>query len=198
MSSVDDKPLFVDFHLEGDGGTTTLRLVHSGFDGDTRFDEEYDGISRGWPVELHSLRLYLEKHRGQKRSVAFARAMTDVPVDEAWEVLCGPDGLGVRTRFEELSEGDRFALAMSDGAEIEGVSVCRPTGRDFSGIATSVNDGYFRLWLDKLGGRTTVWLWLAAYDVAPDVVERYQRSFESAIQRVFPGAECATVVGGDA
>ena len=43
---------------------TTLRLVHSGFGPGADFDEEYDGISQGWPVELRSLRHYLENHAG--------------------------------------------------------------------------------------------------------------------------------------
>lgn len=53
--------LVVDWHIEGQGGTTTLRLVHSGFGPGAEFEREYDGTRRGWTFELQGLKHYLER-----------------------------------------------------------------------------------------------------------------------------------------
>ena len=103
------RPLFVDFLLEGEGGRTTLRLVQSGFGPEAAFDHEYDGISRGWPVELRSLRLYLEQHAGKDRRLAWAKTAIRLDADEAWRRLTADDGLacGALGSFEGSSVASR-------------------------------------------------------------------------------------------
>ena len=59
--------LAVDYYLEARGGGTYLRLVHSGFGPQSEWDEEYDGVRRGWQYELRSLRHYLERDRAPGR-----------------------------------------------------------------------------------------------------------------------------------
>ena len=46
----------VEYHLEGEGGETVLRLVQSGFGEGADFDAEYDDTSRGWEIFLRNLR----------------------------------------------------------------------------------------------------------------------------------------------
>src|ERR1051326_9152472 len=56
-----DKPMFMDYFLEGRGGTTVLRFVHSGFGESADFDGEYEGTGEGWPVFFQMLKHSAER-----------------------------------------------------------------------------------------------------------------------------------------
>jgi uncharacterized protein YndB with AHSA1/START domain len=157
------EPLFVDFRLEGEGGTTTLRLVHSGFGPEAAFDHEYDGISRGWQAELRSLRLYLEKHAGRDRVLAWSQATLPVDADEAWRRVTGSAGLACGTRLDGLREGDAFRIETADGDVFEGRTLTR-NRHEFAGVAQDHGDGLFRVWVEGGERGAQVWLWLATYD----------------------------------
>ncbi|HEX4620296.1 MAG TPA: SRPBCC domain-containing protein, partial [Myxococcaceae bacterium] len=58
-------PMTIDYFLEGEGGSTTLRLVHSGFAVGAEWEEEYDAHERGWSIFMLNLKHYLERHGGQ-------------------------------------------------------------------------------------------------------------------------------------
>ncbi|MEM7205856.1 MAG: SRPBCC domain-containing protein [Planctomycetota bacterium] len=161
------RPLFVDWQLEGEGGTTTLRVVHSGFGDDSTFDQEYHDISNGWPVELASLRVYLERHRGTPRQITWARAMVDVDAGEAWQRLGAADALGFAALpLRELEPGAPFAFASGDGERFAG-TVVKAAEYEFAGPLETHDHGFLRLWLGGHEGRTMVWLWLATYGAAP-------------------------------
>jgi len=178
------RPLFVDFHLEGRGGVTTLRLVQSGFGPEADFDAEYDGISQGWPVELRSLKLYLERHRGRERQLAWSTRRSDETPDVVWQRLVGPRGLAAK--LDGLEEGDPFSLAVPGAGPIEGKTLWRPSAREFSGLAENLGLGWLRLHCEHWGGATQVWLWLALYDQAPERVEAYRQAFERLLERLVP------------
>ena len=123
-SGVDDGhggkvPLVIDFELSGTGGTTKLRLVHRGFGPQASFDAEYDGIRGGWPTELGSLKLYLERHRGRERRLAWSYTAIGCSVDEGWRALCGPRGLGAHSGIEALKVGDGFTIALQGADPIQ-------------------------------------------------------------------------------
>ena len=40
----------VDYYIEGNGDTTILRLVQSGFGDDAKFDGEFESTGTAWPV----------------------------------------------------------------------------------------------------------------------------------------------------
>lgn len=180
------RPLFIDFLLRGDGGTTTLRLVQSGFGPEAEFDQEYDGISSGWPVELRSLRLYLEQHRGQDRRLAWHALSTSLPPQEAWARL--DRVLGVRA-LSGLREGAPFALAVEGAARLEGRTLFAPSPLEFSGVVDSHDGGWFRMHCGTWGGATQVWLWLALYGSAAAAVPRFQRAFEAALGTIVGAGE---------
>jgi uncharacterized protein YndB with AHSA1/START domain len=181
------QPLFVDFHLEGSGGTTTLRLVHSGFGPGAEFDAEYDGIRGGWPVELRSLRLYLERHRGRDRQLAWAARAVDVPADVAWRRLGGPGGLAV-ARLTQLAEGMGYTLDVPGAGTIRGDTLFVPGTREFSGTAENLGGGFFRVHCEHWNGATQVWLWLALYAQPRAQVEAFQRAFDGLLDRLFVAA----------
>ena len=200
-SPVDDgaggkKPLFIDFLLEGDGGTTTLRLVQSGFGPEAAFDEEYDGISRGWPVELESLRLYLEKHRGETRRVVWCTADLDMESDAAWERLAGEEGFAVGADLATLAKGDPLRVEGADGDVYEG-RVLDAVPRALAAELDGFGGAFFRLCVERWGGLAHAWLWLGAYGAEESELERLRDLWTARLERLFPqGTTQGVRIGG--
>ncbi len=188
-------PLFMDFTLEGDGGRTTLRIVHSGFGKGAAFDDEFDGIRHGWPVELRSLRLYLERHAGQDRRIAWSTVLIDHDLDEGWRILTGPEGLACGTRAESLAEGApyRFETAAGDVFEGEALECHR---REFSGLARNHGDGFFRFAVESCGGSRRIWIWLATYGRPPAELAALESRWNMMLARLFTTARQATGTRG--
>ena len=55
--------LVQDYYLEGEGGKTILRLVHSGFGSSHGWDVEFEGTKGGWAACFLWLKQALERHR---------------------------------------------------------------------------------------------------------------------------------------
>jgi len=84
-----------------DGGSCVVRLVTSGFGTGADWDAEYDGLSNGWRIFLHNLRLYLTHFAGQRGRAIIPTRMTVGPKDAAFSRLCA--ALGVP---DDLREGE--------------------------------------------------------------------------------------------
>ena len=70
----DGRFMAFEYLIEGrGGGSTVLRIVHSGMLGDD-WQDEYDALRRGWPFHLHSLREYLAHFPGRTGVPVFAVA----------------------------------------------------------------------------------------------------------------------------
>ncbi|MFB7724193.1 SRPBCC domain-containing protein [Nocardia sp. NPDC056100] len=70
----DGKFMAFEYLLEGrDGGSTVLRVVHSGMLGDN-WQDEYDALRSGWPFHLHTLSEYLTHFPGRIGVPVFAVA----------------------------------------------------------------------------------------------------------------------------
>lgn len=176
-----DDPLFIDFHLEGEGGTTTLRVVHSGFTADSSFDQEFEGISRGWPIELSSLRLYLERHRGKDRQLTWSRSVIDGDAKAVWAAICAPDAFACGA-VADILVGGQFAFVTADGDRFEG-ELLKSSPKEFVGVAKSHGDGFLRVWCGEQDGAVMVWLWLATYGNEPPV--GLQARWDGMIKRMF-------------
>jgi uncharacterized protein YndB with AHSA1/START domain len=166
-SSVDDgrggkKPLFIEFDLRGEGGRTTLRVVQSGFGPESGFDAEYDGISQGWPVELRSLKLSLERHRNADRAVAWSTIVVALSPDEAWKRLTSRNGLSSDRPIDALREGEPFEIRSASGDTFTGHALAIHP-REFSGIAQNHGDGWLRIWAGRHGAEVQIWLWVATW-----------------------------------
>lgn len=188
-STVDDgaggkRPLFVDFFLEGDSGTTTLRLVHHGFGPESDFDMEFDGISGGWPVELRSLQHYLTHHRGRDRMLAWAVKWSQVPAAEAWARLTGAGGLAL-AGLPDLAEGAAYAFDVPGAGPIAGQASFSKGGREFSGTVANLDNGRFRVHCERWDGSTQIWLWLALYEGSPQRAATYQQAFGAVLDGLF-------------
>ena len=170
--------LAVDYHLEPAEGGTVLRVVHSGFGRGAEWDQEYDAVSRGWKFELRSLRLYLERHRGTPRGVAWARVVTELTVDEVHRRVMGPEGLVAEGSLAGLEEGDPYRIAAATGEVFAGrVLINRPPG-DFAGTVASLDDALLRYVYEV--GTTSVWL--SAWGVAEETVRDFERRWQAKLE----------------
>jgi len=149
--------LAIELTLESKGGTTSLRLVHSGFERGAGWDDEFEGISTGWQYELRSLKHYLERQFGLDRRVGWARTASPLAVPEVWDRLFGPGGLAV--------EGEPTSTVCVSGA---GDRLCGPVlltipQRELVLVVNDLGAGILRVSTHRAAGQTGVSIWLATY-----------------------------------
>jgi uncharacterized protein YndB with AHSA1/START domain len=77
-------PSFVDYFVEGRGGSTVMRLVHSGFEASANFDGEFESYGRGWPLYLKIMKHSVEHGVASCRHVMILRMLSESHA-EAWE-----------------------------------------------------------------------------------------------------------------
>lgn len=172
---IGNKPVLLttDFLLEGRGGNTTLRVVAAGFGKTKDWDEEYDGVRRGWLYELRSLRHYLAYHQGRDRRVAWTRVETRItPTDVRRRLLAA--GL------DQLREGDQYRLELPTGDLFAGTVVRNEDAEEFAGTAENWNNGLFRF--DVWGGGVV--LWLSTYGVDEEKVAGLQTRFQGLLEEL--------------
>lgn len=131
-AGADGRFMAFEYLLEGrEGGSTVLRVVHSGVLGDD-WQDEYDALRRGWPFHLNTLREYLAHFPGRTavpvfgfeqagdRSPADVRALLaealslPTPIATGARAQGGPDGLPVRDGEVVWADDERFALRTAD------------------------------------------------------------------------------------
>lgn len=172
--------LAIDWLIESEGGSTVLRVIHSGFGAGAEWDGEYDAVSRGWKYELRSLRHYLEHHRGETRRVAWARVETSMPVEQLHAAMFSRDGIASAGSIEGLAEGDGYRLVASTGDVFEGTVLVNRPPTDFAGTVRAMNDGIVR-WVQEVGN---AWIWLAAYGVPEPELTAFARRWQSLLERL--------------
>jgi uncharacterized protein YndB with AHSA1/START domain len=183
-------PLTVDYYLESRGGKTVLRLVHSGFGTGAGWDEEFDGVRRGWGYELRSLRFYLERHRGTPRRVAWVRRRVYLSPEEAWKRLMSPHGLLKQGAIAGLKEGEAYSVAAPTGDAFRGKVLVNNPPLDFGGSVENLGDALFRLGNEPAGdGGREIWFWLAAYGRPAAEMEALQTRWAAHLRKLFPEAK---------
>ena len=172
---------FVDYHLESNEGSTTLRLVHSGFGKGADWDRLYDGVSRGWAAELRSLRHYLENHFGRRRRVAWRHHPFKRADAEVWALLMGERCLGLDTSAG-LHAGDRFQAQGPILGEITGTVMLFESPCVLVGTIDELNDSYFRIELERCSGPdASVWFWVSAYGVPEERLREIDTRIEDVL-----------------
>ena len=177
----------VDWHIEGRGGATLLRLVHSGFARDAAWDTEFDGTLRGWSFELRSLKHYLERHRGRARRAFWLRQPVRLAPAEVWERLARQGPLLRQGLPESLRAGERYRLELSTGDVLEGRTLIHTPPTDFAGSVDALGEGLFRMGPEVCGGRPEAVLWLSCWDADRAAFEATERRFRSALTHAFEG-----------
>ncbi|MFN0136768.1 MAG: SRPBCC family protein [Phycisphaerae bacterium] len=176
----------VDYYIEGKGGSTIVRLVHSGFSRDASWDNQYDGTVRGWAFQLDGLKAYLEGHRGKSREVVYIRrAIPTIAVDEAWKRIVGEAGL-----FDfDNSRGSRRAAAylkLPFGSRIAGLLHNLAPNRE---VWLKPNDPALptlRVQIDDSFGKRDVTLWISTFGLAPERLQQLRDDLTSEMLRLFP------------
>ena len=176
------RELVVEITLESRAGTTTVRLVHSGFGTGADWDDELEGTSNGWQCELRNLRLYVERHFGRDRHLAWAKSSTALPADAVWRELFGPGGVTLVPA--QPREGARYTLDFA-GERFEG-TVALSIPNDFVGFADTLHDGMVRVGTFRAAGRTGMMLWAVSYDAADAArLDRFQKRAEEFLAERF-------------
>ena len=94
------------------GGTCRVRVVHSWFATTDDWDDEFEGVEKGWPAFFRILAHYLTHFRGQPCTQVTLMGFAPVPLDKAWQELTQPLGLaGAKVGQAVKSPGDAPTLA---------------------------------------------------------------------------------------
>lgn len=178
------QPVTVDYHLESRGGSTVLRLVHSGFGVGPTWDNEYDGVTRGWAFELRGLRHYLENHRGKDRRVVWVNKPTSLSPEQAIARVIGPEGRVFRGSIEGLKEGDPYRLdVVGSNMHVEGTVDINWRPRSFAGTVTNLNNAYLRCDVENCGGSEAVWVWFSTYGLDAATADKLQKTIETNVTK---------------
>ncbi|MEU7872771.1 SRPBCC domain-containing protein [Dactylosporangium sp. NPDC049140] len=104
-----------EYLIEGrDGGSTSLRLVHSGVLAGN-WEDEYDALRKGNPLYLRTLQQYLEHFAGRTAVPVAAFGPQQADQDIVWAAVTEACGLS-----KDAKEGDAVRLTFG-GREISGV-----------------------------------------------------------------------------
>lgn len=170
LSEAGRQQVAVDYFLEGKGGKTVLRLVHSGFGPDARWDEEYHSTRRGWPFELASLKHYLEHHAGTKRRAFWLRQSVALSAAQVWAKITAPGGLVREGWNAALRAGDAYRIVLAGGDVVEGRVLIHTPPTDFAGSAENLKSGLFRFGFETCMGGPEAHLWLSTWGVEAEQV----------------------------
>jgi uncharacterized protein YndB with AHSA1/START domain len=155
--------LAVDYYLEVHGGRVRVRLVHSGFDDSSSWDDYIDGLDAGWSFFLFNLKHALERHRGVERQQLSTRFRTTARPGEDHPVF-GEKGLHVRPQVGGLRPGDACRLSLG-GVDVDATVAVRHASRTIAFIVPAWNDAL--LFVEREGLKEThqLGIWLSLYGV---------------------------------
>jgi uncharacterized protein YndB with AHSA1/START domain len=127
---VDEVETSLEFRLEARPEGTVLTLTHGGFPGEEEWDETFRAIDRSWEVELHVLKIYLERARGMVRQARFHEASIPAPRESVFRSLTTPEGLQgwlAPRAAAEAQPGGEIVLEWADRPASRGhFAVCDP------------------------------------------------------------------------
>jgi len=135
-------PPSIDVHLSGEEGHTHVRLVHSGFAPGGMGDDALAGLDAGWAYFLCNLKLYLERHRGSPRTMAWTRATVSGSRDTLW--------MGIL----EIIGVDRAGLSSGSDTCVVTMGGCNHPG---------LNDALLFAEIESEGEKARVGIWLSTY-----------------------------------
>jgi uncharacterized protein YndB with AHSA1/START domain len=173
-----------DFHLEGRGGSTVLRLVQSGFGKGAKWDDYYDSISNGWKYELRSLRHYLARHRGEDRRCCFLPTPAAMPTAAAWERLVAPGALVKEGSLGGWAEGQAYRFVGPDGRKYSGVCERSVPEKMFAGTVSELDDALMRIEIERSGaGASQPFFWLSIWGKKSGMVDEIGAAWQGAMGR---------------
>lgn len=175
----------VDYAIQGEGGRTTLRLVHSGFGTGAKWDKEYDGVGRGWRFELRSLRHYLEHHDGATRKALWVRRPVDLDPKRTWSRLTGKDALLADGSIDSLKEGDRYSITTATGDRLEGIAQIVDPPYEFAGTVENLGNGLCRFGYEECGEGPEAHVWVSTWNQPEAEIEALRSRLTSLLGSLF-------------
>jgi uncharacterized protein YndB with AHSA1/START domain len=164
----------VDYFIEARGGETVLRIVHSGFGADA-WDEELDTLNGGWRAFAAVLRNYLEKHRGEPRTLAYFRHPSiEMERKDAFPKLLRALDVPL------VGEGERFEGELFRGA----ADVALPP-INLSGPLENHGNGFLFLEVEPGRGSCRPSAWVSLYGESGAGAAALQEELRERITRAF-------------
>jgi uncharacterized protein YndB with AHSA1/START domain len=155
------------------GGSCVVRFVQTGFEPGSSWEDDYDGLSSGWPLFLFNLRLYLTHFPGLPSASALANAVHPEPREPAWEEFAAALGLA------DAAEGDRVSTA---GPVVAG-EVVRRQGTMITLLLDQPTQGYALFASEGSGEQAYLSAWLYLFgDGAPEAAAEAQAAWAEWIQ----------------
>ena len=133
----------VDYYLEAKGGSTVLRLVHSGFGMAADWDNEFESTHYGWMMFLRNLRHALTRHLRTPCRQAMLMVESPLSAAETWARVMSPAGFLASGTIDGLKEGDHFAWRTATGEEISGEALMPHPPIYIGGSLEQANDSLF-------------------------------------------------------
>jgi uncharacterized protein YndB with AHSA1/START domain len=178
-------PFALEIEIRRSGGTTTLRLVNSGFLDGAAWDEEYEGVRSGWVGSLALLKHALERHPGRSRHASLM--VRPAPVDHVtlYRYFGEPDWLARwLTRTGALGElGAPAALELQDGARLSG-RVIASTGREKAITWTEEDDAVLELKGFAAAGRRMIGIRVTTWGSDAGRISRLEQRLTPAVERL--------------
>lgn len=175
-------PLWVDWMIDGRGGKTTLRLLHSGFSTHADDDEELDSTKRGWRIFLQNLAHYLERHAGQPCVQRPFVLRVEADRDEVWRHIVSARGLDRDGTLGAVSPGATYALTTASGRTLSGVVQIMEPARDLALTIADLDDSLLRVSLERTKDGTMVYGVVLAYGDATKQAQALANDVESALR----------------
>ncbi len=170
----------IDYYIESRGGSTVLRLVHSGF-GDAAWQDELDTLESGWTAFLENLKHYLERHPGEPRTVAYFRHPV-IPVSRQEAFARTLTALGIS---QDLRAGDRYAATTSTGDSFEGIVKVSRAPINFSATLENWSDGFLFVEMEPGRGKCRPAIWISLYGDAGRDAEALTERIRTLLERAF-------------
>jgi uncharacterized protein YndB with AHSA1/START domain len=165
--------LAVDYYLEAQGGRVRVRLVHSGFDDSSSWDDYIDGLDAGWTYFLFNLKHALERHRGVDRRQVSARFRTAARAGEEHPVY-GAKGLRVQPPVGGLQPGDGCHFSLG-GVEVDATVAVRHRARTIAFVVPAWNDALLFVEREGMKEAHQMGVWLSLYAVPETTTARLRQ-----------------------
>ena len=170
------------------GGTCRVRVVHSWFASTDDWDNQFEGVEKGWPAFFSILKIYLAHFRGQPSEIIALLAMSSDSKSAVWSKLLGSLGLA------GLVEGQRVETA--PGAPRLAGIVERVVDQEHEELFIRLEEptaGVAHLFPMVMGGQVCVSVRLYLYGAhARAVAAREAPVWQSWIEGLLPPADAAT------
>jgi uncharacterized protein YndB with AHSA1/START domain len=163
------------------GGKCLVRVVHSLFASTDDWDNQLDGLEKGWPAIFRILRRYLETFKGMECSARQFISFSSDSEAKAWEKLGGELGLLKVAEGQKWSGPDSFP-------RMTGVSLGQ--GMNSSTVLLSLDapvPGTAYIGVFPCGGMVQVYVAIYLYGAdAKAAVERNEPTWQTWMNERFP------------